>query len=209
MQSNIVNALFGPYTTIIKDKCTANPPKIIKSSNGSSEECGFTQIVKSNTNLSILHKSQNPNYIPLYEAHKKDPSDWRFTDFDRSEGDLYLSGFRIDVKIASQLYDETKSSKGLPSWVAGAIPLTSLVDFPKGDGRSLYLCAAYDWSRIFVVSADDALEYVNEHLKYSQILTALKEMRAAGQKMETKKFDDKNIFITVNQLPVTAYEEIF
>ena len=34
-------------------------------------------------------------------------------------------------------------------------------------------------------------------------------MRAAGQKMETKKFDDKNIFITVNQLPVTAYEEIF
>ena len=119
MQSNIVNALFGPYTTIIKDKCTANPPKIIKSSNGSSEECGFTQIVKSNTNLSILHKSQNPNYIPLYEAHKKDPNDWRFTDFDRSEGDLYLSGFRIDVKIASQLYDESKTSKGLPSWVAG------------------------------------------------------------------------------------------
>ena len=208
MQSNIVNTVFGSFTTIIKNKCKENPPVVIKSSDGKSEECGLIQIIKSNTNLSVLHKSQNPNYIPLYEAHKRDSNDWRFTDFDRGEGDFYLSGYRIDVKVASKMYDETKASKGLPSWVAGSIPLTSLVDFPKGDGHSLYLCVSADWSRMFLVSADDVLEYANDHLKYSQILNVLREMRIAGKKMDTKKFDEKDVFITINQLPVTAYEKI-
>ena len=208
MQSNIVNSVFGSYATLIKLKCQENPPKVIAESNGSSEELCFVQIIKDNTNLNVLHKTQNPNYIILYDAHKKDDKDWRFTDWDRSEGDFYLSGFRFDLKVASKPMGEAKGKK-MPSYVGGSIPLTSLVDFPKGDGKSLYLSVPTDWSRMFIISADDVLEFAEDHLKYSQILTRLREMKAQGKKMETKNFDQNDIFITINQLPTSAYEEIY
>lgn len=208
MQSNIVNTVFGSYTTIIKAKCIEAPPKVIDDSNGSSEESGIIQLIKSNTNLNVLHKKQNPNYILLYEAHKKDPKDWRFTDFDRSEGDFYLSGYRIDLKVASKPMGKEKD-KGLPSFVAGSIPLTSLVDFPKGDGRSLYWCVSNDWSRQFIVDADDVLEFVKKNARYKEVLAALAKDKAAGKPMNTKVFDYKDVFVTINQLPTTAYEELY
>lgn len=208
MQSNIVNSVFGSFTTIIKEKCRETPPKVIADSNGSSEETGVIQIIKTNTNLNVLHKSQNPNYILLYEAHKRNSKDWRFTDFDRSEGDFYLSGYRIDLKVASKPMGKEKE-KGLPSFVAGSIPVTSLVDFPKGDGRSLYWCVSNDWSRQFLVDADDVLEFVSQNERYKTVLEAFRNDKAAGKPMNTKAFDYKDIFVTINQLPQTAYEELY
>ena len=169
MNGNIVTTLFNGSSTLIKGACIANPPTVIPNTYGNSEEQGFISIVKKVApQINILHKTQNPEYLVKYSKHLKDKNNWEFTDFDRTNGDWYQNGFRVDLKVAS--CDMVDTGKGLPSYVAGSIPVSSLYDFHQNDGFSLYLCVSKDWSRMFVVDADAAWDYAMSDSKLKKLL---------------------------------------
>ena len=209
MQSDIVNLVFGTFSSIIREKCIENPPKIINGTHGESEEMGFVHIVREYTKLSILPKKENPNYIAFQDAYIKNNNDWRFTDFDRREGDFYLSGYRIDLKVSSQNYD-TRCKNPLPKWVAGSIPLSSLIDFPHGDGRSLYYCVSKDWTRQFLVSADETLAYALKHQAYRKHLETLRQLKKKGEPIALpKSVPDVEQAISIDELSFESVQEIF
>lgn len=203
MNGNIVTTLFNGSSTLIKGACIANPPTVIPNTYGNSEEQGFISIVKKVApQINILHKTQNPEYLVKYSKHLKDKNNWEFTDFDRTNGDWYQNGFRVDLKVAS--CDMVDTGKGLPSYVAGSIPVSSLYDFHQNDGFSLYFCVSKDWSRMFVVDADAAWDYAMSDSKLKKEIKNIAAQKTAGNGAIKC-----TAYVTVNHLPQSAWVEIF
>lgn len=204
MIGNLISALFNGSSTLIKGACIANPPTVIPNTYGNSEEQGFISIVKKVApQINILHKTQNPEYLVKYNKHLKDKDNWEFTDFDRTNGDWYQNGYRIDLKVAS--CDMIDNAKGLPAYVAGSIPVSSLYDFHQNDGLSLYLCVSKDWTRMFIVDADAAWDYALSDPKLKKEIKNIEAQRIANPNGIVKC----TAYVTVNHLPQSAWVEVF
>lgn len=203
INTNIVNAVFCGYSTKIKSACMSNPPVNVENDYANTQEAEFVNIVKTVApNINILHKTQNPQYLSLYNKHLVNKKDYSFTDYDRSEGDFWMSGYRFDLKVASKAEIKKKNSNALPSYCAGSITLSSVYDFHHNDGLSMYLCVNKDWSRMFIVDADEVWNYVTNNKKFDDELEKLKILRQKNKALTTE------VYITINELPTTAYIQV-
>lgn len=200
-QTTVIST-FGNRAQDIKAACIANPPTVNPENYGNTEELGFISIVKRIApEINVLHKTMNPEYIKLYRKHMVDKKNYEFTDFDRKFGDLYMNGYRWDLKEASMPIKASRKG-GMPSYVAGSIPVSSVMFFHQDDGLSLYLCVSKDWSRMFIVSADNVWEYIKNNPKYADSIANVTKLAA-----QNKPIDDGG-FITINELPQYCYVEI-
>ena len=98
-----------------------------------------------------------------------------------------------------------ENTKGLPSYVAGSIPISSLYDFHQNDGLSLYLCVSKDWTRMFIVDADAAWDYALSDPKLKKEIKNIEAQRITNPNGIVKC----TAYVTVNHLPQSAWVEVF